>query len=280
MAVTQLEITSRTAFADGESFGDVGPYNLLEGTAHFTVDPDHPRNEAINDLKLAPRDSNGQVRFSAGFAMLQPADPENGNRRIIFDLNDKLQLQDADGDRIGDIGGTTLLKDTDYFFYWYINLLGTTRDIVWIRTSTTWSKEIDVSGHGDIGTFVDDMKLTLGSGSGKTLPTSGGPMYYDDFCIIVNPTTALDLGSPSCKYLAANGDGADATFTDQDFNDVDEGPADLDGLTIDSGNAANERNSYDVASPGETPLAMFPSGVGRETASGIEARPYIYDPDV
>ena len=86
MAVTQLEITSRTAFADGESFGDVGPYNLLEGTAHFTVDPDHPRNEAINDLKLAPRDSNGQVRFSADFAMLQPADPENGNRRIIFDV--------------------------------------------------------------------------------------------------------------------------------------------------------------------------------------------------
>ncbi|HHZ63345.1 MAG TPA: hypothetical protein EYN53_11985, partial [Dehalococcoidia bacterium] len=86
MAVTQLDITSRTPFADGESFGDVGPYNLLEGTAHFTVDPEHPRNEAINDLELAPRDSNGQVRFSADFAMLQPADPDKGNRRILFDV--------------------------------------------------------------------------------------------------------------------------------------------------------------------------------------------------
>lgn len=86
MAVTKLDITSRTPFSDGGSFGDVGPYNLLEGTAHFTVDPEHPRNEAINDLELAPRDSNGQVRFSADFAMLQPADPDKGNRRVIFDV--------------------------------------------------------------------------------------------------------------------------------------------------------------------------------------------------
>ena len=86
MAVTQLDITSRTPFANGESFGDVGEYDLVEGTAHFSVDPNHPRNAAINDLELAPRDSDGNVRFTADFAMLQPTDPDKGNRRIIFDV--------------------------------------------------------------------------------------------------------------------------------------------------------------------------------------------------
>lgn len=86
MAVTHLDITGRTPYANGESFGDTGPYDLLEGTAHFSVDPNHPRNEAITDLELAPTDANGQVRFSADFSMLQPADPDRGNRRIIFDV--------------------------------------------------------------------------------------------------------------------------------------------------------------------------------------------------
>ena len=55
MAITELEITKRTSFASGESFGDVGAYELLEGTAHYAVDPLHPRNQGITDLDLAPR---------------------------------------------------------------------------------------------------------------------------------------------------------------------------------------------------------------------------------
>ena len=41
---------------------------------------------AITDLGLAPRDADGRVPFSADFAMLQPADPEKGNRGILFDV--------------------------------------------------------------------------------------------------------------------------------------------------------------------------------------------------
>ena len=86
MAVTRLEITSRGPFADGESFGDVGPYDLVAGRAHFEVDPLHERNEPITDLELAPRDSAGKVRFSAHFAMLQTHDSGKGNGRILFDV--------------------------------------------------------------------------------------------------------------------------------------------------------------------------------------------------
>ena len=86
MAITELEITKRSSFASGESFGDVGPYELLEGTAYYAVDPLHPRNQGITDLDLAPQNTTGKVEFTADFAMLQPVNPDRGNRRILFDV--------------------------------------------------------------------------------------------------------------------------------------------------------------------------------------------------
>jgi hypothetical protein len=67
-------------------FGDVGPYQWLEGLVHFVVDPLHPCNAVITDIELAPRDATGKVHFSAHFAMLQPCHPERGNRRLFFDV--------------------------------------------------------------------------------------------------------------------------------------------------------------------------------------------------
>ena len=86
MAITELAITNRTSFASGESFGDVGAYELLEGTAHYAVDPTHARNQGITDLDLAPRNSAGRVEFSSDFALLQPVNVDRGNRRILFDV--------------------------------------------------------------------------------------------------------------------------------------------------------------------------------------------------
>lgn len=65
MAVTALEIKSCSPFAPGQTFGDVGPYQQLDATVHFAVDPDHPRNAGITDLQRAPRDAQGLVRCSA-----------------------------------------------------------------------------------------------------------------------------------------------------------------------------------------------------------------------
>ena len=75
MAVTALEIKTRSPFAQGTAFGDVGPYQQLDGTVHFAVDPDHPRNAGITDLQLAPRDAHGLVHCSADFRLLQPVAP-------------------------------------------------------------------------------------------------------------------------------------------------------------------------------------------------------------
>lgn len=86
MAVTQLEITSRQPFAQGASFGEVGPYEQLDGLVHFAVDPEHPANATVTDLKLAPRNAAGLVEFAADFRILQPAHPERGRRRLFFDI--------------------------------------------------------------------------------------------------------------------------------------------------------------------------------------------------
>ncbi len=86
MAVTKLEITSRQPFAGGESFGEVGPYEQLDGRVHFAVDPEHSVNATVTDLKLAPRSAVGLVEFSSDFRILQPVNPERGHRRLFFDI--------------------------------------------------------------------------------------------------------------------------------------------------------------------------------------------------
>jgi Alpha/beta hydrolase domain len=86
MAVIAWELTSRHALADGRAFGAVGPYEHLDGTAHFAVDPTHPFNKGITDLHLAPRDDNGLVHFAADVCILTPVDAQRGNHRLLFDV--------------------------------------------------------------------------------------------------------------------------------------------------------------------------------------------------
>jgi hypothetical protein len=86
MAVTRLDIKSRQPFAQGKHFGEVGPYEQIDGIAYFAIDPDHPANGPITDLELAPRDATGQVTFSADVRILRPVEPQRGNHRILFDI--------------------------------------------------------------------------------------------------------------------------------------------------------------------------------------------------
>jgi hypothetical protein len=86
MAATKLLITSRQSFAQEKAFGQVGPYEQLDGTVYFAVDPNHAANQLITDLKLAPRDANGRVHFSADWRVLRPVEPHRGNHRLLFDI--------------------------------------------------------------------------------------------------------------------------------------------------------------------------------------------------
>ena len=86
MPVTKLEIKTREPFAGGQSFGEAGAYEQVDGVVHFSVDPEHPANETIADIKLAPRDGDGRVAFSSDFRVVQPVDPQRGNGRMLLDI--------------------------------------------------------------------------------------------------------------------------------------------------------------------------------------------------
>jgi len=86
MAVSELAITRRGPYAEGQSFGAGGPYERLDGTIRFAVAPDAAANAGIVDLAHARRDAAGLARFEADFSLLQPADPTRGGRRLLFEV--------------------------------------------------------------------------------------------------------------------------------------------------------------------------------------------------
>ena len=90
--VERLEIVERSAFADGLAFCAAGPYERIVGRVHYSVDPDDPANARIVDLALAPRDESGSVSFVGDFIMLKPADPARGNRRLLYEVNNRGNL--------------------------------------------------------------------------------------------------------------------------------------------------------------------------------------------
>ena len=87
--LVRFEITQREPFAGGHSFGEVGPYEKIVGRAYFALDPNLRQNEAVVDLKLAPRNAAGRVEFWADLCILAPADPAKGNGALLYDVNNR-----------------------------------------------------------------------------------------------------------------------------------------------------------------------------------------------
>lgn len=87
--LVRLDIKERVPFADGKSFGEVGPYEMLRGIAHFALDPKDPRNQVIFDLDQAPRNKDGKVEFASEVCILQPKDLSRSNGAIFYDVNNR-----------------------------------------------------------------------------------------------------------------------------------------------------------------------------------------------
>jgi hypothetical protein len=86
MPLTRFEIAAREPYAGGRRFGAVGAYEQVDGTAHFAVDPAHPANAPICDLKLAPRNAAGLVELSADLSIVLPVDAAKANGTCIVEL--------------------------------------------------------------------------------------------------------------------------------------------------------------------------------------------------
>ena len=81
--IVRLEIDEKEVFADGHHFGESGPYERLEGKAHFSVDPEDPAWADIVDLDKTARNGEGLVEYASDFCILKPKD-DAGNRRLLF----------------------------------------------------------------------------------------------------------------------------------------------------------------------------------------------------
>jgi hypothetical protein len=85
--ITRIVITTVQSPAfGGTSFGAVGQYEQLDGTAYGEVDPKDPLNAVITDIELAPRNSRGMVEYSMDISILKPIDMSRGNHTLIYDV--------------------------------------------------------------------------------------------------------------------------------------------------------------------------------------------------
>jgi hypothetical protein len=57
--VVRFVVEQTRSFAEGMSFGDVGPYERLDGTAYMEVDPRDPLNAGIVNLQRPPEMGGG-----------------------------------------------------------------------------------------------------------------------------------------------------------------------------------------------------------------------------
>jgi hypothetical protein len=75
------------------SFGSVGQYEKLRGTAYGELDPSDPRNAVITDIELAPVNDRGMVEYSMDIFILKPINLSSGNHRLLFDFNNRGQMR-------------------------------------------------------------------------------------------------------------------------------------------------------------------------------------------
>src|SRR5882757_8069246 len=84
--VVRFVVEQTRSFAGGMNFGDVGPYQRLDGTAYMEVNPRDPLNAVIINLDKAPQNARGMVEFSAPFFILKPADMARGNHKLFYGI--------------------------------------------------------------------------------------------------------------------------------------------------------------------------------------------------
>jgi len=87
--VVRFIVEQMRTFAEGTSFGSVGQYQRLDGTAYMEVDPRDPLNAVIVNLDKAPRNARGMVEYSSPFLILKPVDMARGNRKIWYGINNR-----------------------------------------------------------------------------------------------------------------------------------------------------------------------------------------------
>ena len=118
--ITRIVIAKRTPAFEGTTFGAVGPYEQLDGTAYGEIDPRDPLNAIIQDLELAPRNTRDMVEYSMDISILKPIDMSKGNRTLLYETVNRgrknLPILNIGGDRAK--AGDGFLQREGYTLAW------------------------------------------------------------------------------------------------------------------------------------------------------------------
>jgi hypothetical protein len=202
--VTRFVVTQTRSFAGGMSYGNAGPYERLDGTAFFEVDPKDPLNAVIVNLDKARKNGKGRVEFSSPFFILKPVDMTRGNRKILYAVNNRgnknsigrfdFAVESNDPLTAADAGDGFLLR-----LGYAIVDAGWQGDVVNLSNQLTPSFPIATQADGS--PIIADVRIEY---SDRTIPAGG--------------TFTLTLeGSPSFKsYPTADLNTAHSTLTVRD----------------------------------------------------------------
>jgi hypothetical protein len=200
--VERVEITSREIFAGGAAFGETGAYEKIRGQLFYAVDPDHPANAAVVDLELAPRGSDGMVRFRGDFLLLKPVDLEKGNGRLLYDVNNRGNLymlrhinggtRTNDPSSIEDAGNGFLMEQ-GYALLW-----------------SAWNWDVR---EGDHRLQID---LPVATADGEPIGQRIAAEIVNSFSLEPEPSMSLAWGNSRCYPALDPGDNSDAVLTVRD----------------------------------------------------------------
>ena len=205
----------------GLSFGSVGRYEKIRGTAYGEIDPADPRNVVITDIGFAPVNERGMVEYAMDIFILKPMDLRCGNHRVLFDFNNRGQM------RLGHLNEATLTNDPT-----------TAEDagtgFVMHQGYTVLSNGWDCGASG-----FDSMKITvpLATNCGTTIT---GPSY--EYIVFDNSTTFTS----GLTYPAATLDKTHAKLTVR--------------ARLDDGPTAVPDNGWEYTSPDGKAVRLLPVG--------------------
>ena len=84
--ITKIQITTKESPTfGGYSWPGVGQYEKLVGKAFGEINPNDAKNALITDIKLAPRNANGNVEYSFDFYILKAIDLSKGNHKVMYE---------------------------------------------------------------------------------------------------------------------------------------------------------------------------------------------------
>ena len=265
--VTNYNPATPTLAYGGASFGAVGQYEVITGTAYGEVDPKDPLDSIIQDIGLAPVGSDGMVQYSTQIVIIRPVNLNNGNSTMLFEIVNRGNMLNPG---FFNVGATTNVPQGDGF----LEKQGFT--LVWAG----WQADlIQPPGGGLVAMFPDSssvrvpiahypseddpIKGPVRSEFTVSGPTSTRPLLDESSSNTAGyATNSLDNSHDSLtmrvhqndpKVLIANTDWAYADCTSVAF------PGTPDRQTICLRNGFDTNHIYELLYTGRDPIVM---GVG------------------